>query len=699
MRTEMYMENSQLDLDTDTSSLITFSIAELQDFASRSTSWSKTITLPGTDNNNKIFGHIFQVGQSNQYNPGIANIGYNFNASKSAFVTIFQDNIQTFKGGLRLLQINIDKGRKEYEVGVTGDLAQLNVALSSGKLEDLDFSAYNQTYSYANIVASWDNAGGSGVYFPLIDYGTYSINKHDWDIRTFRPALYTKEYIDKMFDAAGFRYDCALFNSTRFKHTIIPHNQKQLQKVVAAYFDALLSTAYTVISDTTAPDKDVAFTDSFVGSAFSIDGTNQIITYTGLITSSFTLEAFVNGAYYSAADIKIIIQLNGVTELASLTLPATGAVPLPSTGTALVPFTSVITTPSVSLNYNDQIVLRVVNTDTIAGGYKLDMYSSRLHNLGATNPTPTPVQPGDNIIINDAIPKNVRQIDFFLSVCQLWNLYVYEDRFDNRLIHIAPYVDFYSVNTANAVDWTYKLDRDGVIKIKPMSELNSKIYNFNYTSDSDYYNDLYSKRYGQDYGSYIFDSEFEFTDQENTLELVFSPTVLVGYDGEDKLYSTIFSRSGDDANPVEDNTDSNVRIIQSKKITGVDSWSIKNGSTSLGSTTDYGYAGHFNDPDAPSDDLNFGALQQLFFVLVTGNLSATQFNIYWSPYMAEITDKDSKLMTGAFYLTPKDIFGLDFSKYVNVDGVLFRLNKIIDYNMSTPATCNVELLKVINSIY
>jgi hypothetical protein len=44
--------------------------------------------------------------------------------------------------------------------------------------------------------------------------------------------------------------------------------------------------------------------------------------------------------------------------------------------------------------------------------------------------------------------------------------------------------------------------------------------------------------------------------------------------------------------------------------------------------------------------------QQLFFVLVAGAcLTATQFNVYWSPYMAEITDKDSKLLTAKFYLT------------------------------------------------
>jgi hypothetical protein len=227
-----------------------------------------------------------------------------------------------------------------------------------------------------------------------------------------------------------------------------------------------------------------------------------------------------------------------------------------------------------------------------------------------------------------------------------------------------------------------------------MSELNSKIYNFNYKSDDDYYNDLYNKRYGLVYGSHIFDSEFEFTDADNTIEIIFSPTPLVGYAGEEKVYPTIFKQTGSGVSAQEEQMDSNIRILQTKKITGVESWDIKDGATVKASVTDYGYAGHYDDPDAPTNDLNFGALKEVFFTLVTGALSATQFNVYWSAYMAEITDKDSKLLEGEFYLTPADIFNLDFSKYVSIDTVLFRLNKIEDYNMNAPGNAKCSLLKV-----
>ena len=67
--------------------------------------------------------------------------------------------------------------------------------------------------------------------------------------------------------------------------------------------------------------------------------------------------------------------------------------------------------------------------------------------------------------------------------------------------------------------------------------------------------------------------------------------------------------------------------------------------------------------------------------------------------MAEITDKDSKLLLCKAKLSRRDVANIDFSKLIWIDGSLFRLNKIIDYNASNEDLCTLELLKVINKIY
>ncbi len=161
MITEIYIEDNRLDLSQDLSSEYTYTIDEIQDFAARNTNFSKTIILPGNAVNNKLFGHIFEFNSANFYNPAEDNVGYNYNASKSASCVIYVDKIQVFKGIIRLIEITIDRGSIEYECVVFGELGGFITALNNDKLEDLDFSEYDHQWTYDNIVNSWNQASGT----------------------------------------------------------------------------------------------------------------------------------------------------------------------------------------------------------------------------------------------------------------------------------------------------------------------------------------------------------------------------------------------------------------------------------------------------------------------------------------------------------------------------------------------------------
>ena len=71
------------------------------------------------------------------------------------------------------------------------------------------------------------------------------------------------------------------------------------------------------------------------------------------------------------------------------------------------------------------------------------------------------------------------------------------------------------------------------------------------------------------------------------------------------------------------------------------------------------------------------------------------FNRFHRKTIVEISDKDSKLVTGYFYLTPIDIFKLDFKNQFYVNGHYLRLNRIIDYNPNILDTTKVEFFKAI----
>lgn len=207
--TEIYIEDYKLDLLQDISTEFNYTIDDIVDFGSKNTSFSKTINISGTAINNKIFGFVFDLGNANFTDDTLPNVNYNFNASKSAQCRIFIDKIQVFKGTLRILEIVIDGKTIEYQCSVFGELGGFISSLGNNRLEDLDFSLYNHTYTHENITASWEVSGargtsnstayGSGYYYPLIDYGNVSTDKLDYNVMTFRPALFVKEYIEKIF--------------------------------------------------------------------------------------------------------------------------------------------------------------------------------------------------------------------------------------------------------------------------------------------------------------------------------------------------------------------------------------------------------------------------------------------------------------------------------------------------------------------
>ena len=158
---------------------------------------------------------------------------------------------------------------------------------------------------------------------------------------------------------------------------------------------------------------------------------------------------------------------------------------------------------------------------------------------------------------------------------------------------------------------------------------------------------------------------------------------------------------------IDDDTDIGLSadlIIGSFKTTSLTDLS-KNVYTSIfdlsGNLNSYGYAGHiYFDPitKVPLNDINYGAPKEIYFT--TSSYPTTNlFNAYYSDYMAEITDKDSKLLTCNVMLNTLDILNLDFSKYIWIDGVLFRLNSVDSYNPMEFITTRVQLLKVINTEY
>ena len=577
--TRIFIEDFELDIDKELVNRVTYAIDDLEKLDTKATSFTKTIVLPGTTNNNNLLGNIFEFNNSNFTSDSLPNAKYNFNASKSAKCRIEVNGLQIIKGVFRLLEIIYNGSQVEYECSVFGELGGFISKVGNLRLEDLDFSAYDQSWTNANIVASWVNANtGSDVYYPLVDIGqvstgAYGTAKKDYQYRAFRPALHVREYIDKIITNAGYTWESDFFNTDFFKRLIIPHNSKAMTIISTVALDISYSGAG---QELTTPDQYYELlhpTHTVLGSFTTLD--DRTYTYGGATRVDGTLTMRIVGSYY-------YYQNNPAQFNLSFTLYDSFA-PGMYEQHFLLNTDGVVTDFDVTLSFAasfvaGSVVRATLNAADGTESYDIDVTFTHITFVtGAANPVQLNL--GEAIKINDTIPRGIYQKDFFASLLKMFYLLVTEDKFKDRHLIITPWINFYDPTAANFIDWSMLLDRDKQIRVKPMSEVNARFYELKYKGDTDFYSDAYKKKYNEGYGDRFYDNGLEFSKEKETVEVVFANAVLVGYAGEDKVVPTIFKQS----NGVEERIDHVIRIMQAKKVTGVTSWNILNGVTVLSS--------------------------------------------------------------------------------------------------------------------
>ena len=767
--TKIYINNEQIDLTDEVSIPLNFNIADIREPEKRSTTWSKTVILPGTTFNNQLFSNIWNVNAVIN-STGATNFTPNFNPNLKAVAEITYNEATQFKGICQLLNVNVtDKYEIQYEVAFFGELQNVYQFFNNKYLRDLDFSEYNHKYTLYNQQLSWNNT--QGYVYPMIDYG-FQINSR-FNVTNMFPALFVKTIIDKMFNDAGFTYQSTFFNSEIFKKLVIPYsggsalkltNQQVSERTMRASKTVTQiikqDNQYLTLSDgsreyavrliyqdkTTPPNNDVGnlFYDQNGGTNYQTfvipkTGTYTISAYvranvkhyptasTVNFTSTYNIVGILSilknpqnygdyGANYSViASRQMNIQpdasstplqdaFNILNQVNATTTISSGSTSLTSDGTLSI---------TANLNQNDIIQIKI--SKGAGTGYydNSGNFQTSLYRVGTVREpiglnsyaelnilqdsyfsvalADTTIQEDDDVEVNAVLPDKIKQSEFFNSIVKAFNLFVEVDKGNANKLIIEPRPTFYSSGTTQ--DFSDKLDYSKETKIIPLGELNNKSYVFSYKEDTDYFNSNYKTTYNEIYGQKKYDILNDFLKGEVRTELIFSPTPLVNTIGHDRVISKIYTL---DSNGTIKPTQSNIRLLYwgGLKTTNVQWQHIATSGTTFRS--DYPYAGHLDDVNNPTFDLNFGTPYQVYYTPIkyTGN---NLYNKYWRDYIEQIADKDSKIFTGYFLLNEFDIQKLDFRDTYFFENDYWRLNKIIDYDRvnNQPTKCEFIKLKTL----
>jgi hypothetical protein len=169
-----------IDLYDNVSVPLNYTILDVREPEKRKTNWSKTIIIPGTKNNNRIFSHIYEIGVDGWITIGGTSVYEGFNPNLRLECILLSRGVQVLKGNLQLKKISKDvNGNIEYEISLSGDLTSLFFDIGTAKVSDLDFSEWNHDWTKDNIEKSWDgiSSRNSQNYDTIINGSNKSINK------------------------------------------------------------------------------------------------------------------------------------------------------------------------------------------------------------------------------------------------------------------------------------------------------------------------------------------------------------------------------------------------------------------------------------------------------------------------------------------------------------------------------------------
>jgi hypothetical protein len=611
-----------------------------------------------------------------------------------------------------------------YEVLVKDSQSDFFTELGANELTDLDFSDLNHTYDSSTIVASWSNTVADGYKY-LLPYS----GDNFYPLKEMKPAIYAKTYFDRIFSNAGFSYDWSTLSASYFDKLLIPYNG-ELENFDFSAYNVQANQAVTIDGYQTITGENIGFYEQLTNWTETLDTFGLFTPLTGIYTNTFTVNSgdSINFNFACQYDINLLnttganatlVQSYGTTNdmryRYSLTIAVvnlttnqgynSGANPydtfvvngttIPNGTTNLGTFIKSINVAISNCNIGDVIQVQAglaiqayspTNTNGIIrwrnGGGNLvpiDVQLDITNIAMSILPSSTINGFGGTLIVNNYVPKKIKQSDFVKAIFTMYNLYTEIDPDNPNKLILSHRDDYYDAGLEK--DWTYKLAKDREQDLKFLPEITSKRLILTYKDDKDSPNTTYFNATNEIYGQVEYVFENEYVKNVDKKEILFSPTPM----GKTVFDAVVPLIAG--AAPK-----TNIRILFDGGMFPCNPFNIYDyGTTGQTNLVQYPSIIHFDNPNVPTFDLNFGVCDYYFYqqnVLTNNNL----FNLYWRRTIGQIDT--GKMLTAEFDLRETDIATLKLNDKIRIDNSWWNINKIIDYDCNNPKLTKVELLSV-----
>jgi hypothetical protein len=727
------IETGYLDVKEGTNFPLNFQVGDIRDLTQRKGTFSKTITLSGTKNNNTLLNNYYDVNI----------VAGTFDINKLTRCTVLQNGVPIVSNALLQL-VNVKKTQitdayeqeVEYEVLVRDSQAEFYSTITNLELTNLDFSDCNHDFNISAVTDSWAHTQSDHYKYilPFNDTLNYTLNY-------FKPAIYAKSYWDRIFQNAGFTYDWQGLSASHFDKLLIPYNG-DVNNFDYTDYKVKAETLFTSSYVQPNPGYNQEFTQQIVTWTETVDvqnifnpslgeysapfntQTNQGQTYTFSFTYAYEI-LLVNAstsppatAYLKIQDPFSLAYLPGEIEYnLQFELTVNGnslgfvqAIDVAHVGdgitTVSIPTSTSLSVLSASGTTTIPIPVNITASDVIE--IKAGIYVNSLYNFGIeavwrdTNATSggsnvqvnpqvdfsnlqVEILPSNNIqiingtqVVNEYIPQKIKQSDFIKAIFQMYNLYAYPNTDNPNELILVSRDEWYDAGAEK--DWSTKLAKDKEQQLIFLPDLQKKKLKLTYKEDTDTANVTYTQATAEIYGQLEYTFDNEYVKDTDTKQLLFSPT---------PVSKTTFDAYVPMINGIAPNN--NIRILYDAGTKNCLPYYIyENEITGIQALT-YPQTGHFNDALTPTFDINFGVCDYYFYstsVLTNNNL----YNLYWRRTVNQINV--GKMLVASFHLTESDIQTLKLNDKIRIDNSWWNINKVIDYNANNEALTKVELISI-----
>ena len=735
---ELYLNNILVDLDDRVPFPLTFNISDIKDLTARKGNNSKTIKLPGTKVNCALMSQIYSW-SATETNSGLGSTFINFDPAVRIPARYYHNSLLEFQGVAQLSECRYSQGSWQFDILLISETIDYIGRLAKVKLSELDMSEYNHLYTRANQVSTWNgnielngtttpnvvagNYTGLGYYYGMIDYGYQRTVANQFEVDQLPPQIFVYDILKHAFEYCGLTWSSNFLESQRFKRLLMAFEGGVLPQIDSTA-SAAQSATMTELNDingflvtefmyggngiwapfyeydpvdvtvVTDPSNQVQQTNAmqFVASSegtYTVDyyGDHQLdFTFTSLLTTAtieyeVRLHIFVDNSVVSQ-DIVYSDTLVNISTNQNITISFNYSRDL-----YLLINQDIRCEVKLYVNINSDptAVIEAMQVDLASVSTSIDIIK-KVQNL----------QAGGAINISTFLP----QMDagaFFKGLVTMFNLYVKPNVDDPSVMEIEPLTDFYN-SSADAIDWTAKVDYSKDISVIPTINYASKNYIFRWESDEDYFNAKYRTDIGKDYGNFVISSTNQFAQGDTEYTVPFSQKLLAQIPFDDVTFTDLIVPRSFQIQQNED-ASSEMQVIKGKPFI-VQLGGLRTGAwihvDELGvsyNETDYPYVGHLDSLDTPTFDLNWGVPDFVYWI--TSQYPTDNLYFYHEKFIKELLSRYGKEVQLSAMLDSNDINTLDFRNLIKIDGVVFRLQAIKDYDSGKDESTKLELIRII----